>query len=125
MYTEQEYLYGWLFYLLGVAIILACGWWLTWGMRFKPLRQWLRVAAVVTFLVPWEVAPELDYLAPAWLIAAFEGVFEGADAFWRAGTPWLSALGLALALTLAWQVAMSLRQRSQHKQTPTETATAD
>lgn len=115
MYTQQEYLYGWLFYLLGVVIILGCGWWLTSAIRLKELRQWLRVSAVVTFLVPWYASADLDYLAPAWLIASFEGIFEGGQAFWRAGAAWLYALAGALLLTILWQIVCRLRARS-HQQ---------
>lgn len=113
MYTQQEYLYGWLFYLLGVVIILGCGWWLTSAIRFKELRQWLRVSAVVTFLVPWYASADLEYFAPAWLIAAFEGIFESPEAFWRAGMPWLCALAVALGLTVIWQVTARVRARPQ------------
>lgn len=120
MYTQQEYLYGWLFYLLGVVIILGCGWWLTAAIRFKELRQWLRVSAVVTFLVPWYASADLDYLAPAWLIASFEGIFEGGDAFWRAGAAWLSALALVLGLTIVWQLAWRLRARSHQQNNESE-----
>lgn len=112
MYTQEEYLYGWMFYLLGVIIILGCGWWLTASIRFKELRQLVRLVAVVTFLVPWYASPEMDYLAPAWLIATFEGIFESGEAFWRAGIPWLSALAVAITVTIAWQIAMRLRFRS-------------
>lgn len=108
MYTQDEYLYGWLFYLLGVVIILGCGWWLTSVIRFKELRQLIRLSAVVTFLVPWYADPEMSYLAPAWLIATFEGIFEGEGAFWRAGTPWLSTLAVAVGIAVLWQVAVRI-----------------
>lgn len=112
MYTQEEYLYGWLFYLLGVVIILGCGWWLTASIRFRELRQLLRLAAVVTFLVPWYASPDMDYLAPAWLIATFEGIFEGGDAFWRAGMPLLVTLAVAIGIALIWQIVIRMRFRS-------------
>lgn len=113
MYTEQEYLYGWLIYLLGVAVIVACGWWLTAAIRFKELRQLLRLTAIVTFLVPWYADPDLEYLAPAWLIAAFEGLFESGDAFWRAGTPLLTALAVAIGVALLVQIISTFRKREK------------
>lgn len=108
MYTQEEYLYGWLFYLLGVAIILGCGWWLTSGIRFKELRQLIRLSAVVTFLVPWYASPDAEYLAPAWLMAVFEAIFESGDAFWRAGTPWLSTLAAVIGVALIWQIGVRI-----------------
>jgi hypothetical protein len=104
MYTEQDYLYGWLFYLLGVLIVLGCGWWMTSSMRSKEARQLLRLSAVVIFTVPWYASPDLDYLAPAWLIAAYEGIFERPEAFWRAGAPLLTALTIVIAIALIFQL---------------------
>ncbi len=92
MYTQDDYLYGWLFYLLGVFIVMVCGWLLTrrWPIL---LRQLLRLWVGVVLVVPWYASAELDYFAPAWIIASFEGLFDGDGAFWRAGTPLLVALG--------------------------------
>ncbi len=106
MYTEQDYLYGWLFYLIGVCLIMLCGWLLTAKLRWPVLRHVLRLVVGVTLVVPWYASPELDYLAPAWLIAGFEGIFEGEGAFWRAGTAvvWsvTCALGLYVLATCGW-----------------------
>lgn len=104
MYTQEEYLYGWLLYLAGVVLIMGCGWMLTARIRWKPVRHSLRLLAAVLFLVPWYANPDMAYLAPAWIIAGFEGVFE--DNFWRAGGPLLSALGVALISAVVIQLAM-------------------
>lgn len=104
MYTQAEYLYGWLIYLLGVAIIMGCGWLWTARLRSGDLRLLLRLGVLVFLIVPWHVSPEDDSLAPAWIMAAFEGIFEGGEAFWRAGTPLLAALALVLGLTLVVQI---------------------
>lgn len=93
MYTQEEYLYGWLFYLLGVGVVMLCGWWLTAKLRWMALRNLLRISVGVALLVPWYAAESTDYLAPAWIIAAFEGIFDGS--FWRAGSPLLLAIGVA------------------------------
>lgn len=111
MYTQQEYLYGWLFYLLGVLIMMGCGWWLTRNLRITILRQMLRMGFLALFIVPWYADPELPYLAPAWIIAGFEGVFEGDGAFWRAGTPMLVAVALALISVVGWNIFRKTKGR--------------
>lgn len=115
MYTQAEYVYGWVFYLLGVAILMACGWWLTRSMRSADLRQLLRLGVLVFLLIPWYAAPEMSYLAPAWIIAGFEGLVDGGAAFWRAGGPLLSGVGIALGLCLCAQIARRLFVRARGK----------
>lgn len=108
MYTHDEYLYGWVFYLLGVLVVMGCGWLLTARIKWLVIRHMLRVVVGVTLLVPWFAAPELGYLAPAWLIAVFEGLFEHDGSFWRAGTPLITAMVsvsfLYLSLFGLWQL---------------------
>lgn len=104
MYTQEEYLYGWLLYLAGVFLLMGCCWLVTARIGWKPLRQLLRLLAAVTLLVPWYANPDMAYLAPAWIIAGFEGVFE--NNFWRAGGPLLSALALALVLGILVQLLL-------------------
>lgn len=111
MYTQEEYLYGWLIYLVGVIILMGCGWILTAGIPSKEIRHLLRIIAGVTFIVPWYASPDLDALAPAWIIAAFEGIFDGGDAFWRAGTPLLSSLAAAVVISLVLQLISRVRSR--------------
>ena len=109
MYTQEEYLYGWLFYLAGVVVLMGCGWILTAYVAWKPLRQLLRLLAAVTLLVPWYADTNMTYLAPAWIIAGFEGIFE--NNFWRAGGPLLSALGVALIFGLLSQLVLRMFYR--------------
>lgn len=106
MYTQSEYLYGWLFYLLGVVLVMGCWWYLTAGIRFRLVRTLLRVLGLIFFLVPWYASSDMDYLAPAWLIAAFEGIVDNDSSFWRAGAPLLSALGVVAVLTIGIALAV-------------------
>lgn len=96
MYTQEEYLYGWVFYGLGALLLILCGWILTARIAWAPLRHLIRTLAIVTLIVPWYADSDMEYLAPAWIIAAFEGIFE--KNFWRAGGPLLSALAVAVAV---------------------------
>jgi len=110
MYTQEEYLYGWLAYLLGVVVLVICGWIITAKIPWRELRNLIRLLAIVTLLVPWYANTDMEYLAPAWIIAAFEGLFEGN--FLRAGGPLLSALAVALAVAIVWQVIARFTRRS-------------
>ena len=103
MYTQEEYLYGWLAYLAGVLILVLCGWMITAKIPWAGLRGLIRLLAIVTLLVPWYADAEMSYLAPAWIIAAFEGIFE--DNFLRAGGPLLSALAVAFVVgVVVWTI---------------------
>lgn len=103
MYTQEDYLYGWLVYLLAAAVLIVCGWMVTAKIPWGGLRGLIRLLAVVALLVPWYADADMAYLAPAWIIAAFEGIFDGD--FWRAGGPLLSALAVAFAMgVVVWAV---------------------
>ncbi len=111
MYTQEEYFYGWLFYLLSILVLMGCTWWITGKFSNASLRQYLRLSALVFFVVPWYASSDLEYLAPAWIIAGFEGVFEGGEAFWRAGTPLLLGLAVSSALYVCWYLGKRLLRR--------------
>jgi hypothetical protein len=114
MFTQQEYLYGWIFYLSGAAVLILCIWWLTSAMRSRELRQLIRLIVSVSLLVPWYTGSDLKYFAPAWVMAGFEAVFE--HNFWRAGGPWLMALTLAVALALVAQIVVRAFSRQSQSQ---------
>ncbi len=109
MYTQEEYLYGWAIYFVGVIIVMGCGWVLTSFIPNKETRHLLRVIAGVTFLMPWYASEELSFLAPAWIVAGFEGLVDGGEAFWRAGGPLCIALAIAIAVSLAYQLITRVR----------------
>ncbi len=108
MFTPEDYLYGWLLYILGGLIFFGCWWYVTAKIRYAPVRLLLRIISLVTMFVPWYADPALDYLAPAVVIAGMEGIFEGDGAFWRAGTPLLVALAISVAASLGYSLAQSL-----------------
>jgi hypothetical protein len=117
MFSQDEYLYGWLLYLAGALALILVGWVLTAKIRWKPLKRVIRLLGMTFLLVPWYASEELAYLAPAWIIAAFEGIFEGN--FWRAGGPLLSALGVAL---IVGGVAVSILHFTTRKPSEPEDA---
>ena len=115
MYTHEEYVYGWAFYLLGVLIIMVCGWILTAKIPWSVIRHLLRLCVGVVLLVPWYATAEADHLAPAWLIATFEGLFDSDATFMRAGAPMLAALAVALVFFAVVAITRFIRQRPTTK----------
>lgn len=111
MYTQADYLYGWLIYLVGVAIVMGCGWVITARIPNKETRHLLRLFAGVVLVMPWYAAEGLNYLAPAWIIAGFEGLIDGKGGFWRAGAPLLITLVLALIVSIGIQLVLRIRNR--------------
>lgn len=113
MYTEQEYLYGWLFYGAGAVLIWGAGFVLTGRIAWWRVRLVLLVALAALLAVPWYSGDDSRYLAPAWVIAGLEALFDGPEAFWRAGRPLLAGVGLAVVLTsLGLAVAWLLGRRA-------------
>jgi hypothetical protein len=98
MMTESEYLYAWLYYLAGVFILILALWFLVRRLPWPRLKYSLLVVAAVAMSVPWYSDMQYPYLSPAIIVSTVEGFFEGGEAFWRAGTPLLAAVGAATFL---------------------------
>ncbi len=111
MFTQEEYIWAWLFYLLGCALSLAVFWVMTRKIKWVEVRAVLRICATVVVLVPWYSDTEGTYLSPAWIVSLLEGIFEGPDAFWRAGTPLIVALILTLILSSGTYAFLAFRAR--------------
>ena len=80
----QGFTVAWSWYL--VALLVAV--WVVWrGAKFLPLtwRTLITVLPALVFLVPAPVAPDHESLAPAWLVALFDGLVQEDGSFWRAG----------------------------------------
>ncbi len=99
MLTQQEYLLAWLVYLLGSVACLAVVWVMTKNIPWSEVRGVLRIVAGVFMLVPWYISEDSAYLAPAWIASFLEGIFDGPDAFWRAGTPLVVSLVVVLCVS--------------------------
>lgn len=75
---------AWSWYL--VALLMAV--WVMWrGGKFLPLtwRTLITVLPALVFVVPAPVSAEHTALAPAWLVAMFDGLVQEDGSFWRAG----------------------------------------
>ncbi|MFT5083207.1 MAG: hypothetical protein ACI9Y1_001247 [Lentisphaeria bacterium] len=102
MFSSEDYLWGWLYYLLGAAMFICCWWYVTAHIRRVEIRHMARVVFVTVLLVPWYTDSQSSQMSPAWLISAIEGVFVGSDAFWRAGRPLLVAVIASLLCSLTF-----------------------
>lgn len=81
---------AWGWYL--AALLLAM--WVMWrGGKFLPLswRTLITVMPALVFAVPAPVSVEHASLAPAWLVALFDGLVQEDGSFWRAGKMVVSA----------------------------------
>ena len=90
MFSFEEYLLGWFFYLAAVIGLLTVFWRIT---RVRPshfhVRQLLRLSMAVLLLTPYFVDKNTHYLAPAWAVAGLDILFSEIDSFWRSGGPLL------------------------------------
>lgn len=99
---------AWGWYL--AALLLAV--WVMWrGGRFLPLtwRTLITVLPLAVFAVPAAVAEQNSSLAPAWLVALFDGLVQEQGSFWRAGK--LVLLAVVVGTLPAVLVALIQRRR--------------
>lgn len=115
MFTQTEYLQGWLVYGVAALVGLACWWYLLTKIPGRFLRLPLLGVMAALLLMPWFSAEDSHFLAPAWLIAGSEGLFEGPEAFWRAGKPLLVALAAGLTVGVIAEIIRSLKGRNTTK----------
>jgi hypothetical protein len=101
--VTEGYAVAWIWYLAALA---GAGWVLWRGSRFlSPVwRTLITLVPVLIALVPAPVSPINDALAPAWLVALFDGTVQQDGSFWRAGKVVVFAglLGLLPVALVAW-----------------------
>ncbi|WP_053981994.1 hypothetical protein [Marinagarivorans algicola] len=117
MFSESEYINGWLVYGMGVIIGLWCWWYLMYKLPLKYLRPALFGAMTAMLVMPWPTSDGSAFLAPAWIIAGAEGVFEGVEAFWRAGIPMLIAVAAGTMMGVVLQILWLLVRGVPHENT--------
>lgn len=107
--ASQGFIVAWSWYLLA---LLVCAWVLWRGSRFLPAvwRTLITALPVLVALVPAPVSPQHESLAPAWIVALFDGLVQEQGSFWRAGK-WV-ALAALVSLLLVALVALIQRRQS-------------
>lgn len=106
---ETTHVVVWLGYGLAALIL--------WALIWLPLRRLrpLIAAPVLTvlaalMLIPWSVAADSAALAPAWIVALFDGLIQQDARFARAGVPLVVGLVLALVAGLLFGWRMERRR---------------
>ncbi len=106
MNFPEAYDSAWLYYLGASVGLLALLWWALNSMVWRLGRILLLCLASAFLLVPYSVDAQINgsILAPAWLMAAMEGIFEGD--FARAGSVLGAALVVACIVGLLIEVTL-------------------
>lgn len=102
MYTHENYTWGLVAY--GIGFVLALPLWFKftrWAIPWAFPRTLARILFAVLLLTPVRAYTDMDFLAPAWLVAMFE-FFKptSVDGPARALTPLVIALMAAFVLAL-------------------------
>lgn len=110
MYTPENYLWGLVAYYLGAGVVIFCCWRFSSWIRWRHLRNLILLLIGVLLLFPFSAYPEMDYLAPAWVVSIFEGLTESTqNGFLRAGIPLLVACIAALILYIGVSIGLYFR----------------
>ena len=109
MLTHEEYLMAWSVYLLAASGLFFGFWQITRSLPWMFIKNVIRVSVIVFLFMPWFSYSDQEYLAPAFLIAAFEGLGQGSELWKRAGMPLIFALSGAFVLTIIFSIAFKKR----------------
>ncbi len=75
MYSQENYLWGLVAYGLGILLVMPAMFKVTgWVMPWKPLRVVLRVFFTALLITPVRAYSDVEFLAPAWVVAVFETI---------------------------------------------------
>ena len=113
MFTQYEYMWGWIYYLIGAVLLYISIWFSANKLPLKELRYALRILSAVILFLPWSTNPQQEYLSPAWVVAGLEGVFEGPKAFWRAGFPLIFSVALSTVVCVLIVLFLRIRAKKQ------------
>jgi hypothetical protein len=106
MYTPENYYWGIAVYIAGVLLMAPFIWKAVAAIfRWRGLTALVRLMVFTFLLVPVRAYPDMDYLAPAWVVMAFEFIrpssIEGPA---RAIAPLvMTYLGLVIAY-IGWRI---------------------
>ena len=79
MYTMENYYWGLVAYGIGVLMMMPVLWWVTRFIAWHPVKAFFRILVLVFLLTPMYAYPDMDYLAPAWVVGVFELVKPQTD----------------------------------------------
>jgi lysylphosphatidylglycerol synthetase-like protein (DUF2156 family) len=74
MFEIPAYVQAWLYYLLAAIGCLIIFWRLTYRIKWRRTRRLLRLSVAVILLTPVNIVTTGSWLAPAFLVAAYDFV---------------------------------------------------
>ncbi len=107
-----NYFIAWAAYLLAALGIFGIFWRLTSRYLLKELAYILRALLAAVLFTPWYVSPEVDILAPAFMISLLDAITIEAQASIRAMVPVVLAMISGLLLVLMGLIASKVFRRS-------------
>ncbi|MCK9564166.1 MAG: hypothetical protein M0R02_15750 [Bacteroidales bacterium] len=118
MYTMENYVWGLVAYGLGCLLMLPLTWRLTRLLiPWSPPRVIVRLFAAAFLLTPVKAYEDMDFLAPAWVVAGFELVrpttVEGP---FRAIMPMLAVFLAGVLLYVGFVLARFWVRRGQRQE---------
>lgn len=117
MFSFEEYLAGWVIYLIAFVGVLFPLWKIIGCLAWKPLEQLLRLVVACVLLTPAATEQGSVFLSPAWINVALDWFLFGADpqgvAQWHTG---FQALLRSFALSLSVYLFIVFFIIRHHKQ---------
>ena len=105
-----DYLVAWTVYLLLVLLACSIFWYITWNMRYVGIKRVVRIGFACFLLTPYYSDAEQQFLAPAFIVALFDALSDGAVGMIPASTPILLVIFCSTILSLI----LSLFQRKAY-----------
>ena len=102
------YLFAWLVYLLAAFGIILATWCMTRGMKLRRTRRTLRAIIAVILLTPINIGQHSSWLAPAYLVGAYDFVLGDYQRAQIAGVYLGAAFALLMLLILLESVLRRL-----------------
>jgi hypothetical protein len=114
VFDSFDYLMSWGVYMGSVFLLLSFWWYWTRIIRWGVVRDLLRVLVFAVLLVPVPESPGSTYMAPAFMVSAFDGLSLGMDAAERGAVPIFWSAAIAALLVIVYHGAR-LAAEKKHK----------
>jgi len=120
MFSFQEYISTWLFYVVCVVVLLAVFWRISKGIPWLHVKQCARLAVASLLLVPAIVDGTTLYWSPAWIKGVLTLIFSGQESFLPIGKILLIAVLASFVIYFLLLIALHFyKQQRQAKSSST------
>ena len=114
MYSAENYFWGWVVYATGVSLMLLVVWYWMRNLGVAAIRHIVLLLLAVIFLTPVSAYPDNPFLAPAFFVSLFEGLFVEDGGYQRGFAPLLAvACGVLLLYGLVRTLRWWLQRRNK------------